>query len=322
MTTYILRRLGTSVVLLAIVSVLVFVVLRVLPGDPTITLLGGAQGTDPGAVRQLRDQLGLDQPVLLQYVHWVGGLLRGDLGTSYFSQIQVNTLVSDRVRPTLELALAGIVLAVLIAVPLAVLGALRPGGLFDKVTAAFTATTMAVPPFLVAIVLVTVFAIRLHLLPTRGYVAFVADPVGNIRVIALPALTLALAAGAPILRFLRASLADVSESGYLRTAEGKGMGRSRALVVHALPNAILPTLTVIGMTVGQLLGGVVVIEYIFGWPGLGALIVNSVQKRDYAVLQSSVLLAAGAFIVSALIVDILYGVIDPRLRVRRKVAVE
>lgn len=322
MTTYILRRLGTSIVLLAVVSVLIFVVLRVLPGDPTITMLGGAQGADPGAVRQIREQLGLDQPILLQYTHWAGGLLRGDLGTSYFSQIRVNTLVSTRVGPTLELALAGIVLAVLIAVPLALVAALRPGGLFDKATAAFTATTMAVPPFLVAILLVTIFAIRLRILPTRGYVAFAADPVGNLRVLILPALTLALAAGAPILRFLRASLADVAESGYLRTAEGKGMGRSRAMILHALPNAMLPTLTVIGMTVGQLLGGVVVIEYIFGWPGLGALIVNSVQKRDYAVLQSGVLLAAGAFIMCALIVDILYGVIDPRLRVRRKVVAD
>ncbi len=322
MTKYILRRLGISVVLLAVVSILIFVVLRVLPGDPTITLFGGAQGTDPEAVRQVRRQIGLDRPLPGQYAHWVAGLLHGDLGTSYFSQMPVNTLVAARIGPTLELTLAAMALAVLIAVPLAVLAALRPGGLLDKATAAFTATTMAVPPFLVAIVLVTAFAIRMHLLPTRGYVAFSADPVGNLRDITLPALTLALAAGAPILRFLRASLADVAESGYLRTAEGKGMGRFRRLVVHALPNAALPTLTVVGMTVGHLLGGVVVIEYIFGWPGLGALIVNAVQKRDYAVLQSSVLLAAGAFIVCALVVDILYGVIDPRLRVHRKVVAE
>jgi peptide/nickel transport system permease protein len=321
LTTYILRRLGTGVVLLAVVSVLVFVVLRVLPGDPTITMLGGAQGADPGAAAQIKRQLGLDQPMLTQYGHWAGGLLHGDLGTSYFSQISVNSLVGARVGPTLELALVSMAVAVLIAVPLAVLAAMRPGGVFDRLVAVFTATTMAVPPFLVAIVLVTVFAVRMHLLPTRGYVPFAADPAGNIRLIVLPALTLALAAAAPILRFLRSSLADVAEAGYLRTAEGKGVSRSGALIVHALPNALLPTLTVVGMTAGQLLGGVVVIEYIFGWPGLGALIVNSVQKRDYAVLQSSVLLAAGAFIVCSLVVDVLYGAIDPRLRIRRKGAV-
>jgi peptide/nickel transport system permease protein len=320
MRNFILRRLGISVVLLAVVSVLVFVVLRVLPGDPTITLLGGAQGTDPAAVVQIRHQLGLDRSLPVQYWQWIGGLLHGDLGTSYFSQTSVNSLVAARIGPTLELALVAIVLAVLIAVPLAVLAALRPGGLVDRAVATFTTVTMAVPPFLVAIVLVILFAVRLRLLPSRGYVPFAADPAGNVRMVVLPALTLALAAAAPIMRFLRASLADVVESGYLRTAEGKGVAWSRAVVTHALPNALLPTLTVVGMTIGQLLGGVVVIEYIFGWPGLGALIVNSVLKRDYAVLQTSVLFAAGAFILCALLVDVLYGVIDPRLRVRRKVA--
>lgn len=320
MARFLLRRLGISVVLLAVVSAVVFVVLRVLPGDPTITLLGGAQGVDRSAVTQVRHQLGLDRPLLAQYGHWVGGLLHGDLGISYFSQTSVNSLVAARVGPTLELAVAAIVLAILIAVPLAVVAALRPGGLADRLVATFTTMTMAVPPFLVAIVLVVTFAVRLRVLPSRGYVAFTTDPAANIRLLVLPALTLALAAAAPILRYLRASLADVAESGYLRTAEGKGVAWRKAVVVHALPNALLPTLTVVGMTVGHLLGGVVVIEYIFGWPGLGALIVNSVLKRDYAVLQTSVLFAAGAFILSALLVDVLYGVIDPRLRVRRKVA--
>jgi len=320
MANFILRRLGISVLLLAIVSVLVFVVLRVLPGDPTITLLGGAQGTDKTAVTQVRAQLGLDRPLPVQYWHWVAGLLHGDLGISYFSQTSVNSLVAARVGPTLELALVAIVAAVVIAVPLAVLAAWRPGGVMDRAVAAFTTMTMAVPTFLMAIILVVVFAVRLRVLPSRGYVSFAADPIGNIRLIILPGLTLALAAAAPILRYLRASLADVAESGYLRTAEGKGVAWRRAVVTHALPNALLPTLTVVGMTVGHLLGGVVIIEYIFGWPGLGALIVNSVLKRDYAVLQTGVLFAAGAFILCALLVDVLYGVIDPRLRVRRKVA--
>ncbi|HEY2765030.1 MAG TPA: ABC transporter permease [Pseudonocardiaceae bacterium] len=320
MINFILRRLGISVLLLAIVSVIVFVVLRVLPGDPTITLLGGAQGTDPAQVAQVRHQLGLDRSLPAQYWQWVDGLLHGHLGISYFSQTSVNSLVAQRIGPTLELALVAIVAAVLIAVPLAVLAALRPGGPADRVVAFFTTVTMAVPPFLVAIILVVLFAVRLRLLPSRGYVPFATDPGGNVQMLILPALTLALAAAAPILRFLRASLADVAESGYLLTAEGKGLPWGRALVTHALPNALLPTLTVVGMTIGQLLGGVVVIEYIFGWPGLGSLIVNSVLKRDYAVLQTSVLFAAGAFLLCALAVDVLYGVIDPRLRVRRKVA--
>lgn len=318
MAIFVLRRLAISVVLLAVVSVLIFVILRVLPGDPTITMLGGAQGADPAQLALIRRELGLDEPVYQQYLHWIGGLLHGDLGASYFSQTSVSSLVSARIGPTLELTLVAIVVAVLISVPLAVLAAWRPGSLIDKAVSAFTTTTMAVPPFIVAIILVVVFAVELHVLPSRGYVPFGTNPVANIRVITLPGLTMALAAAAPMLRFLRASLAEVSASGYLRTAEGKGLGWGRALVRHALPNALLPTLTVVGMTVGQLLGGVVVIEYIFGWPGLGSMIVNSVLKRDYAVLQTSVLFAAGAFVLTALVVDILYGAIDPRLRVRRK----
>ena len=168
MANFILRRLGISVLLLAIVSVLVFVVLRVLPGDPTITLLGGAQGTDKTAVTQVRAQLGLDRPLPVQYWHWVAGLLHGDLGISYFSQTSVNSLVAARVGPTLELALVAIVAAVVIAVPLAVLAAWRPGGVMDRAVAAFTTMTMAVPTFLMAIILVVVFAVRLRVLPSRG----------------------------------------------------------------------------------------------------------------------------------------------------------
>lgn len=316
MLWYVVRRLATSVVLLAVVSVLVFVVLRVLPGDPTITLLGGVQGADAQALAQVRGQLGLDRPIWAQYGSWIGHLLTGDLGTSYFSQVSVNELVAARIGPTLELTVVSVVLAVVIAVPLSLLAALRPGSLVDRAVGAFTTMTMAVPAFVIAIALIVVFAIKLRVLPTRGYVSLVEDPVQNLRLVLLPALTLALTSAAPILRFLRTSLADVSGAPYIRTAQGKGLSWSRSLVEHAFPNALLPTLTVVGLIVGRLLGGVVVIEYIFGWPGLGTLIVDAVLKRDYAVLQTTVLFAAAAFLLSALVVDILYGLVDPRLRVR------
>lgn len=320
MARYVLRRLGTSVVLLAVVSVLVFVVLRVLPGDPTITLLGGVQGADQRAAEQIRDQLGLNDSLPVQYGRWVGGLLSGDLGKSYFSQTSVNDLVAQRIWPTVELTLVAILMAILIAVPLALLAALRPDSIVDKAVGAFTTMTMAVPSFLIAIVLVVIFSVQLGALPTRGYIPLMSDPLGNLRVVLLPALTLALTSAAPILRFLRTSLADVSAAPYIRTAQGKGLLWRRALVGHALPNALLPTLTVMGLIIGRLLGGVVVIEYIFGWPGLGTLIVDAVFKRDYAVLQTTVLFAAAAFILCALAVDILYGVVDPRLRIRAKEA--
>ncbi|MGH3383384.1 MAG: ABC transporter permease [Nocardioidaceae bacterium] len=320
MTRYIARRLGASVVLLAVVSLLLFVVLRVLPGDPTMTLLGGVQGADEDAANEIRKQLGLNDSLPSQYAQWVGGMLTGDFGQSYFSQTSVNTLVAQRIWPTVELTLVAMIMAVLIAFPLALVAALRPNSMVDRTVGAFTTMTMAVPSFLIAIVLVVVFSVRLGALPTRGYVPLLDDPLGNLRVVLLPALTLALTSAAPILRFLRTSLAEVSAAPYMRTARGKGLRWPKALVGHALPNALLPTLTVMGLIVGRLLGGVVVIEYIFGWPGLGTLIVDAVLKRDYAVLQTTVLFAAAAFIVSALVVDVLYGVVDPRLRIRPKEA--
>jgi len=319
MTRYILKRLITSVALLAVVSVMLFLVLRVLPGDPTLTMLGGVQGVDPAAADALRQRLGLDDPLIVQYLDWVKGLLSGDMGTSYFSQTPVRTLVAQRIGPSLELAVVSILMAVVIAVPLALVAALRPRSIVDKAVRAFTTLTMAVPSFLIAIVLILVFSVQLDMLPTRGYVSPSEDLLGNLRVVFLPALTLALTSAAPILRFLSTSLADVSSAPYMRTARGKGVRWPLALVRHALPNALLPTLTVMGLIVGRLLGGAVVIEYIFGWPGLGSLIVDAVLKRDYAVLQTTVLVAAATFVLSSLVVDILYGVVDPRLRVRPKV---
>jgi peptide/nickel transport system permease protein len=274
---------------------------------------------DPAAAADLRSRLGLDDPLILQYFDWVKGLLAGDMGTSYFSQTKVSTLVAQRIGPSLELAVVSMTMAVVIAVPLALLAALKPRSIIDKAVGGFTTLTMAVPSFLIAIVLVAVFSVRLGLLPTRGYVSPFTDLAANLRVVFLPALTLALTSAAPILRFLRTSLAEVSSAPYMRTARGKGLRWPLALVRHALPNALLPTLTVMGLIVGRLLGGVVVIEYIFGWPGLGSLVVDAVLKRDYAVLQTTVLVAAATFILSALVVDVLYGVVDPRLRIRPKV---
>jgi len=317
MIRYALRRLAASILVLAVVSVALFGILRVLPGDPTLTLLGGVQGADAEGMQKVRHQLGLDLPIWVQYVSWVKGMFSWDFGQSYFSQVPVSSLVAARAWPTIELTLVALMLAVAIAVPLALMAAFKPKSIVDSLVRGFATLIMSVPPFVVAIALIVVFAIQLRVLPTRGYVPLIEDPIGNLKVILLPALTLGLASAAPILRFLRTSLDDVSTAPYIRTARGKGLTKRRVLLEHALPNALLPTLTVLGLIVGRLLGGVVVIEYIFGWPGLGSLIVDAVFKRDYAVLQTTVLLAAAGFILSALVVDILYGLIDPRLRIGR-----
>ncbi|WP_343075627.1 ABC transporter permease [Conexibacter arvalis] len=312
---YVLRRLGAGVLLLALASLLTFALLRVVPGDPTITKLGGARNIDPAALAELRHELGLDRSVVAQYLSWVGGLLQGDLGQSYFSQYAVTTLIGQRVVPTLELAGLAFVVGLVLAVPAALVSATRPRSIAARLVNAATAALMAAPPFLVGIAFVVVLSVQAGLLPARGYVPFVEDPLENLRLVAMPALTLGLAVAAPLVVLLRASLGETLRAPFIRTATGKGLQRRRVVLGHALPNALIPSLTYLGVTVGYLLGGVVVVEYVFGWPGLGSLVVDAVLKRDYAVLQSVVLLAVAIFVFVTFVTDLLYGVLDPRLRV-------
>ncbi|OZM73140.1 ABC transporter permease [Amycolatopsis antarctica] len=315
MGRYVLRRLGASVLMLVLVSVLIFVVLRLLPGDPTIARVGAAQNIDPSALAALRRELGLDDPIPVQYWAWVTGIFGGDLGRSYFSQFDVEVLIGQRLVPTLELSVAGLLLAVLFAVVLAVLPTVIRGRWLGRIVGGYTTLGMASPPFVFGIVLIAIFTVQLDLLPNEGYVAPSEDLAANLRTLLMPALTLGICLSAPLIRYLRASLAEVEQSQHVRTATGKGIRRRLVVVRHVLPNAMLPALTSLGITVGAVLSGAVVVEYVFRWPGLGSLIVDSVYKRDYAVIQSTVLLLAAVFVLVNLFVDLLYGVLDPRLRV-------
>jgi peptide/nickel transport system permease protein len=318
MGAYVLRRLGMSLALLVLSSVLIFLVLRVIPGDPTITLLGGQiKGVDHRALDSIRHSLGLDRSLPAQYVRWVGGIFQGDFGKSYFSQFPVTTLVAQRIGATVELALAALLVGLLIAVPLATLSAIWRNRFFDWLLSGFTAVGLATPAFVTGIVLIVVVRLELHLLTTQGHVSFQAHPLESLKAVILPAITLGIAVAAPILRILQASLRDVASASFIRTAEGKGLVRRQVVLRHLLPNAAIPALTTVGVTIGALLGGAVVVEYVFARPGLGTLLVDSVFKRDYGVLQALVLLAAASFILTSLAVDVLYGVIDPRLRALR-----
>ena len=319
MLRYFLRRLVTSLGLLVISSILIFLVLRVIPGDPTITKLGGTiKNVDPRALIAIRHELGLDRSLPAQYVHWVGGVVHGNFGKSYFSQFPVTTLVAERIGATLELAALAMLIGLLIALPAATLGAIWRNRWFDGLLSAFTAVGMATPAFVTGIILIVVFGLKLHVLPTQGYVSFTHHPISSLKTALLPSITLGIAVAAPVLRILRASIAEIGSAPFIRTAEGKGLLRRQVVVRHLLPNAAIPALTTAGVIVGSLLGGAVVVEYVFARPGLGTLMVDSVFKRDYGVLQTLVLLAAAAFIATSLVVDILYGVIDPRLRAARQ----
>jgi peptide/nickel transport system permease protein len=321
MGSYVLKRFATSVGLLVLSSMLIFFVLRVIPGDPTITALGGAiPDVDPRALLAVRHELGLDRSLFYQYWHWISGVVRGDFGKSYYSQFSVTALISARVAPTLQLAGVSFVLGLLIAVPAATVSAIWRNRWFDSALSAFTAGGMATPSFVSGIVLIIIFGVKLKWLPTQGYVSMQNHPVESLKVVLLPAITLAIHVAAPILRILRTSLDDVASAPYIRTAEAKGLLRRNVVLRHLLPNATIPALTMVGVIIASLLGGTVIVEYVFARPGLGTLMVDAVFKRDYEILQALVLLAAAAFIVSSFVIDLLYGVVDPRLRVRGREA--
>ena len=313
MTLYLLRRIGVSVLMLWLTSVLLFVALRVIPGDPAF-----ARSSRPGVtaeqLAQIRRDLGLDLSIPEQYLRWAAGVLQGDFGKSYFNDFSTTELIGRRILPTIELVLASIALALLIALPLGILAGLRSNSAADRVVSTYASAGMAMPPFWLGILVIALFAIQLEWLPTRGYVSPFDDPFENARLLILPAVTMAIVISAPLLRFLRASMIETLSTDYVRTARGKGLAWRRVVLRHAFPNAVLPTLTFLGLVVGSMFGGIVVIEWIFGWQGLGALALDSVFKRDYAVLQGVVLLAAAAFYATTLVVDLLTFRLDPRLR--------
>jgi peptide/nickel transport system permease protein len=321
MAAYALRRAVTSVGLLVLSSVLIFVVLRLIPGDPTVLKLGGSgEEVDPRALAALRHELGLDRSLAYQYVHWIDGILHGDFGLSYFSQYPVTTLITERAPATLELTVTALLIGLLIAVPPAVVGAIWGNRVFDSLLSGFIALGMATPSFVSGILLIVFFGVKLDLLPTQGYVSLANDPVASLKTVLLPAITLAIAIAAPLMLILRSSLNDVASAPYIRTARAKGLLKGKVVLRHLLPNATIPALTMVGVIIGSLLGGTVIVEYVFARPGFGSLMVDAVYQRDYEVLQALVLLAAAAFIVSSFVVDILYGVLDPRLRVRSPAA--
>lgn len=317
MLRYVLRRLVASVALLILGSVAVFLLMRVIPGDPTITKLGGSiDEVDQATVDAIRAELGLDKSIPAQYVDWVGGILHGDFGSSYFSQFSVTALVEQRYGATLLLAFMAMLIGALIAVPASVAGAIWPNRALEAVLSGFAAVGIAIPTFVIGIVLIIVLGVELEWLPTQGYVSFQADPVQSIKSTLLPGITLGIGVAAATMRILRPSLLDVGTSSFVRTAKGKGLLRRQIVVRHELPNASIPAITAAGIIVAHLVGGAVIIEYVFARPGLGSLLVDSVHQRDYGVLQALVLLAVAVFIVTSLAVDVILGFIDPRLRTK------
>ena len=275
-----------------------------------------AESADADAKESLRRELGLDRPIAVQYVAWMGRLLRGDLGRSIRNGEPVIENVGRRIRPSLELALLAMTIAVLVAFPVAIASAIRHNTAVDRLGASFALFGICLPNFLLALLLIFVFGVTLRWLPISGYLDPLDEGWSGFRSLVLPAVTLGLALAAVIMRTLRSSLLEALGEDYVRTARAKGLSESVVIRGHVLRNALIPVVTVLGLQLGTLIGGAVITEYIFALPGVGRLVVDAVFARDYPLVQGVILLIAIGFIVSNLLVDLLYGWIDPRIRVR------
>ena len=299
-------------VVLAGVSVIVFALVHLVPGDPVRLALGTR--FDQETYDTLRERSGLDQPLVQQFFSWLGSALTGDLGVSFRSGDTVASLIAERLPATITLAFASILVALAIAIPLGTMSALRPRSLVDRIATVFSQFGISVPEFWMSIVLILVFAGTLGWLPSGGYVPLTEDPAGWLQRLILPAVVTGVVSGSVITRFVRSSVLEALGADHVRTAQAKGLSSRQVFTGHVLRNALLPLVTVTGVQLAYLLSGVVVVEIVFSWPGLGQLALQSVQARDYPVLQGAILLFAVVFLVINLLVDLLYTAIDPRIR--------
>ncbi|WP_116133367.1 ABC transporter permease [Tropicimonas sp. IMCC34043] len=312
MLSYFLRRLLMAIPVMFFVAVFVFLLLRLTPGDPA-QAIAGDQAT-PAQLQQIRESLGLNEPLSVQFVTWIGRMAHGDFGVSLISQQPVLKMIGQRIGPTVALALVAMGLTVLISLPMGVLAAWRHGGLTDRAVMAFSVIGFSVPVFVIGYVLIGVFAVNLKWFPVQGYKPL-ADGIGPFaHRIFLPGLALASIYIALVSRMTRASMLEVLREDYVRTARAKGLPEIVVLFRHALRNAAIPILTVVGTGFAMMISGVVVTETVFNIPGLGRLVVDAVLARDYPLIQAIILLTAGTYVLINLLIDLSYALTDPRIR--------
>jgi peptide/nickel transport system permease protein len=309
---YIIRRILATVPVMAVVALFVFSLLHLSPGDPAVIIAGDTATLDD--IARIREKLGLDQPLYFQFVTWVWGLLHGDLGISIFTNLPVSKLIAQRVEPTITLTISTLIISVLAAIPMGVLAAWKAGGWIDRLVMVFAVIGFSVPSFVLAYLLIYVFAISTDLLPVQGFVS-----IGNgfwpfLSHIAMPSFALGMIFAALIARMTRASMLDVLAQDYIRTAQAKGLSSDRVLIGHALKNAAVPIVTIIGVSLALLISGVVVTETVFAIPGLGRLTVDAILRRDYPIIQGIILVFSAAYVLVNLLVDLSYTFLDPRIR--------
>lgn len=312
MLEYAIRRILAAIPLLFGLTLLVFIYVRLIPGDPVVAMLGVA--SDPELVARLREELGLNLPWYLQYFNWISGVVQGDLGTAFRSGAPISQILVGRIPASVELAAAGLVVTLLIAIPAGVAAGMRPGSVVDRAVSGATLFGLAVPAFWLGAILVMVFAVGLRWLPSAGYVAFDRDPVRNIQLLILPAITLGLALSPYLARLTRANVLEIRGETFVGFGRAQGLARSTISRDLVLRNAAPSLVVAVGVTVGGLLAGSVVIETLFNWPGMGKLIVSAVSERDYAMIQALLLIYGVLFITVNLLAELAQGLLDPRIR--------
>jgi peptide/nickel transport system permease protein len=312
MLAYILRRLFATVFVMIFVAFFVFSLLYLAPGDPAATIAGDLATVDD--IARIHRHLGLDDPFLVRFGHWAWGVLRGDLGTSIFTSLPVTTLIGQRLGPTLSLTLTALVVTLSFAIPLGVIAAWKAGSWIDRLVMVVAVLGFSVPSFVLAYIAILCFSVWLDWLPVQGYAPLSDGFAPFIEHLILPSIALGLIYGALIARITRAAMLEVLSQDYIRTAQAKGLGEGKVLVGHALRNAAIPIVTVIGIGIALLIGGVIVTETVFAIPGIGRLTVDAILRRDYPIIQGVTLLLSAVYVVINLFVDLSYTLFDPRVR--------
>ncbi|MEM1197886.1 MAG: ABC transporter permease [Pseudomonadota bacterium] len=313
MLGYVIRRVLATIPVMVIVAAFVFLMLRLSPGDPASVIAGDYATAED--IARIREQLGLNEPILVQFTKWIGGLAQGDLGTSIFTNLPVTTLIAQRIEPTIMLTLTTIIFTVLVAVPLGTIAAWKAGSWIDRAVMVFSVAGFSVPVFVLGYILIYVISIKLQWLPVQGYRSMFEHGVGPfLRHIIMPTLTLSVIFIALIARMTRASVMEVLQEDYVRTARAKGQSELKVLLSHALRNAAVPIVTVIGIGIALLIGGVVVTESVYNIPGLGRLVLDAVLARDYPIIQGLILFFSFIYILINLLIDLSYTLFDPRIR--------
>lgn len=313
MRQFVIRRLIQMIPVIFIISVLVFSLMHLVPGDP-VSFMAGEDSMNMENIEYLRKQLGLDKPLPVQYVTWAGRALQGDFGRSMRSNLPISEEISRRLPVTLQLAVASLLLSVLIGIPVGIISAVHRNSPLDVIATVLSMSGVAMPSFWQAILLIFLFGVTLRWLPVAGYVNIFDDPVGGLRALLLPAFVSGTHGAAVLVRQTRSAMLEVMAMEYIATARAKGLNERRVIWVHALKNALLPVVTILALSLGHILGGAVIIETIFAWPGLGRFTVQAIAGHDFQVVQAMVLIAGLTVLAANLVADIIYGWLDPRIQ--------